>query len=196
MERPYQGPAPGPREVRAPHRPGEGGGRGRCESASAHTHKGHAGRTRRATGPSPRKPQTAWNGVPASEEKGHPDGTARHTQRRKRGAGRGKRGRHNTRHRPESPQTVRERHAPAPRLRSLRASPWGSHCRQARSTGPAAPAPRATTQKGGDALGKRLQPQLLSDALTGEWRNGEAGERRGSEPCEPGGLRHQAIGAS
>ena len=81
----------------------EGGGRGRREGASAHTHKGHAGKTRRATGPSPRNAQTAWNGVPASEDKGHPDGTARHTQRRKRGAARGKRERHNDRHRPQTP---------------------------------------------------------------------------------------------
>ena len=45
-------------------------------------------------------------------------------------------------------------------------------------------------------MGKRPQPRLQIDALTGEWRNGEAGEGRGSEPCEPGGLRHQAGGAS
>ena len=70
--------------------PGRGEGRGRRESASARTRKGHEGNTRRATGPSPRNAQTAWNGVPASEDKGHPEGTARHTQRRKRGAGRGK----------------------------------------------------------------------------------------------------------
>ena len=38
-----------------------------------------------------------------------------------------------------------QRHAPTPRLGSLRASPRGSHWRQASSTGPAAPAPRATT---------------------------------------------------
>ena len=37
------------------------------------------------------------------------------------------------------------RHAPTPRIGSLRASPSGSHWRQASSTGPAAPAPRATT---------------------------------------------------
>ena len=37
------------------------------------------------------------------------------------------------------------RHAPTARLGSLRASPRGSHWRQASSTGPAAPAPRATT---------------------------------------------------
>ena len=39
-----------------------------------------------------------------------------------------------------------QRHAPTPRLGSLRASPRGSHWRQASSTGPAAPAPRATTR--------------------------------------------------
>ena len=45
-------------------------------------------------------------------------------------------------------------------------------------------------------MGKRPQPRLRIDALTGEWRNGEAGEGRGSEPRETGGLRHQAGGAS
>ena len=45
-------------------------------------------------------------------------------------------------------------------------------------------------------MGKRLQLRLLSDALTGEWRNGEAGGGQGSEPCEPGGLLHQAGGVS
>ena len=45
-------------------------------------------------------------------------------------------------------------------------------------------------------MGKRLQPRLRIDALTGEWRNGEAGEGRGSELCEPRALRHQAGGAS
>ena len=108
VERPYQRPVPGPREMRAPHHPA---GSGHRESASAHTRKGHAGTTGRATGPSARNAQTAWNGVPASEGKGHPDGTARHTQRGIRGAGRGKKGRHNTRHRPEPPRTGRERRA-------------------------------------------------------------------------------------
>ena len=61
VERPYQRPVPGPREVRTPHHPG--GGRGRRGSASAHTRKGHAGTTGRATGPSSRNAQTAWNGV-------------------------------------------------------------------------------------------------------------------------------------
>ena len=45
-------------------------------------------------------------------------------------------------------------------------------------------------------MGKRLQLQLLSVALTGEWRNGEAGEGQGSEPHEPRGLGHQAGGVS
>ena len=214
VERPYQHPAPEPREVRAPHQPGEGGGRGRSGSASAHTHKRHAGKTRRATGPSPRNAQTAWKGVPASQDKRNPDGTARHTQHGKRGAGRGKRGRHDTWHRPKPPEPAKSaahtrpghctcqgssgapRHTPTPRLGSLRASQPGSHWRQASCTGPAAPALRATTHQGGAAMGKRLQLRLPSDALTGHWRNGKAGEGQGSEPREPGGLRHQAGGVS
>ena len=162
MERPYQRPVPGAREVRTPHHPGGAGG-GRCGSASAHTRKGHAETTRRATELSSRNAQTARNGVPVSEGKGHPDGTARHTQRGTRGAGRGKRERHNTRYRPEPPEPAASaahtrtwycthqgssgalRHAPTPRQGSLRAGPRGSHWRQASSTGPAARAPRATT---------------------------------------------------
>ena len=126
----------------------------------------------------------------------------------------GKRERHNTRYRPEPPEPAASaahtrtghcnrqgtsgalRDAPTPRLGSLCASPRGSDWQQASSTGPAAPAPRATTHWGGDAVGKRPQPRLRICALTGEWRNGEAGEGRGSEPCEPGGLRHQSGGAS
>ena len=141
---------------------GRGGGKECRAIVSAHTHKGHAGNTRRATGPSTRNAQSAWNGVPASEDKGHPDGTAGNTQRRTRGAGTEKRGLHDTRCRPEPPEPAARaahtrpghctrqgssgapRHAPAPRLGSLRASPRGSHWRQASSTGPAAPAPRAT----------------------------------------------------
>ena len=162
MERSYQRLVPGPREVRTPHHPG-GRGSGRRGSASAHTRKGHAGTTRRATDPSSQNAQTAWNGVPAREGKGHPYGTARHTQRGTRGAGRGKRERHNTRYRPEPPEPAASavhtrtgnctrqgssgalRHAPTPWLGSLRTSPRGSHWQQASSTGPAAPAARATT---------------------------------------------------
>ena len=89
--------------------------------------------------------------------------TARHTQRGTRGEGRGKRGRQDTRYRPEPPKPAASaahtrpghctrqgssgalRHAPTPRLGSHRASPRGPHWRQASSTDPAAPAPRATT---------------------------------------------------
>ena len=163
MQRPYQRPVLGPREVRTPHHPGGGGGSGRRGSASRHTRKGHAGTTRRATGPSSRNAQTAWNGVPASEGKGHPDGMARHTQGGTRGAGRGKWERHYTRYRLEPPEPAASAthtrtghctrqgssgalpHAPTPRQGSLRASPRGSHWRKASSTGPAAPPPRATT---------------------------------------------------
>ena len=138
-------------------------GRGRRESASAHTRKGHAGNTRRATGPSPPNAQTAWNGVPAGEGKGHPDGTTRNTQRRERGTGEGERGKHETRRRAWPPRPAGSAahtqtrhcsrqgssgapiHAPAPRLGSLCASPRGSHWRQANSTGLAALAPGATT---------------------------------------------------
>ena len=98
-------PAPSAGTARGAHAtPPRGGGGGRRGSASAHTRKGHAGTTRRATGPSSRNAQTAWNGVPASEGKAHLDGTSRHTQRGTRGAGRGKRERHNTRYRPEPPE--------------------------------------------------------------------------------------------
>ena len=214
MERPYQPPAPGPREVRAPHQPREGGGRGRRESASAHTHKGHAGKTRRTTGPSPQNAQTAWNDVQASEDKGHPDGTARQHSAGNAGreGGNGEDTTPGTGCNPPEPAASAAHtrtghctrqgssgapcHAPAQRLGSLLASPRGSHWRQASSTSPAVPATRETTHKGGDAVGKRLQLRLLSDALTGEWRNGEAGEGRGSAPCERGGLCHQAEGAS
>ena len=45
-------------------------------------------------------------------------------------------------------------------------------------------------------MGKRLQLLLLSDALTGESRNGEAGEGQDSDPREPGGLCQGAGGVS
>ena len=48
-------------------------------------------------------------GPPCLKKKGHPDGMADHTQRGKRRPGRGKRGRHKNRHRPEPPGTGRER---------------------------------------------------------------------------------------
>ena len=143
--------------------PGREEGRGRHESVSTHTRKGHAGNTKRATEPSPRNTQTAWNGVLAAESTGPPDGTTRYTQRGERGAGEGEQRRHRTRRRPRPPRpaasTAHTRsghctrqgssgapnHTPAPRLGSLRASPRGSQWRQASTTGPAAPAALATT---------------------------------------------------
>ena len=137
--------------------PRGGGERTPQERERTHTQE------RRATGRSSRNAQTARNGVPASEGKGHPDRTARHRQRGTRGAGWGKRERHSTRYRPEPPEPAASaahtrtghctrqgssgalRNTPTPRLGSLRASPRGSHWRQASSTGPAAPAPRGTT---------------------------------------------------
>ena len=80
----------------------------------------------------------------------------------------------------------------SPGARQPPRQPMGSHS----STGPAAPAPRATTHKGGGVVVKRPQLWLLSDALTGQWQKGEAGEGQGSEPREPGGSRHQAGGVS
>ena len=123
-------PAPSAGTARGAHATtaGGGGGSGRRRSASAHRRKGHAGTTRRATGPSSRNAQTAWNGVAAT-----------------RGAGRGKRERHNTRYQPKPSEPAASaahtrtghctrqgssgalRHAPTPRLGSLRASPRGSH---------------------------------------------------------------------
>ena len=65
--------------------------------------------TRRATGPSTRNAQTAWNGVPASEGKGHPDRTARDTQRRNTRGGKGGTG--DTQHQvpAQTPRAGRER---------------------------------------------------------------------------------------
>ena len=132
-------PAPSAGTARGAHAtPPRRGGSGRRQSASAHTRKGHAGTTRRATGPSARNAHTAWNGVPASEIRD--TGTGRPATRC---AGRGERERHNTRYRPEPPEPAAsaaqtqtghctrqgssgaQRHAPTPRLGSLRASRRG-----------------------------------------------------------------------
>ena len=157
-------PAPSAGTTRGAHATPLRGGGADTARARAHTHERDTrGLPERATGRSAQNAQTAWNGVPASEGKGHPDRTARHTQRGTRWAGRGKRERHNTRYRPEPTKPAAsaahtqtghctrqgssgaQRHAPTPTLGSLRASPRGSHWRRASSTGPAAPAPRATT---------------------------------------------------
>ena len=145
MEWAYQRPVPGLREVRTPHHRGGGGGAD-AAGARAHTHakgtrglpEGQPDRARGTHRPHGMAHQRA--GV-----KGHPDGIACHTQRGTRGAGRAKRERHNTRYRTEPPEPAASaahtqtghrtrqgssgalRHAPTPRLGSLRASPRGSH---------------------------------------------------------------------
>ena len=215
MEQPYQRRARGPREVRAPHQPGEGGGSAGPAGARAHTE------TKNTRGIPERQSDRA-RGTHRPRGMVYQRARARDTQTGRpatHSAGRAERegqdwGDTTPGDRSDPPELAPSaahtrpghctrqgssgapRRAPAPRLGSLHASPRGSHWRQASSTGPAAPAPRATTHQGGNAVSKRLQLQLLSDALTGEWRNGEAGEGRGSEPCEPGGLRHQAGGVS
>ena len=178
LERPYRRPAPELRVVRAPHRPREGGGgRERRGSTSASTLSGHVARTRRATGPSPRNVQTEWNGVWGGKGEGHRGRTTRNMHREGREGSEKPKGRRKNGHRPRPPRPAAgathtrpghcsrqgssstQCYAPAPRLGSLRASPWGSHWRQASSTGPAAPAARATTHQGGGVVGKRLQPR-------------------------------------
>ena len=92
--------------------PGRGEGRGRRGSASAHTRKGQAGRTRGGIGPSPRNAQTPWNGVPAGEDKGHPDKMTRHTHTAgNAGEEGGARGEKRERAPAPTPQTCRERRA-------------------------------------------------------------------------------------
>ena len=157
LERPYRRPAPGPRDVRAPRRP-TGGGGGEADAARARAHA-HARDTRGIPEGQPdqargthrphgmayqlariRDTRTGW---PAT----HSAGTA--------GPGGGGTGKTQSaapaptpQNRPRAPRTHNQgtapRHAPIPRLGSLCASPRGSHWRQTTSTGPAAPAARAT----------------------------------------------------
>ena len=162
MERPYQRPVPGPREVRRPHHPAGGGAD--AAGARAHTHaKGTRGlpegQPDRARGThSPR-------GMAYQRARVRDTRTGRPTTRSAGHAGReGGNGRDTTPGtRPSPPKPAASaahtrtghctrqgssgalRHARTPRLGSLRASPRGSHWRQASSTGPAALAPRATT---------------------------------------------------
>ena len=198
-------PAPSSGTARGAHAtPPRGGGSGSRGTASAHTRKGHPGTTRRATGPSLRNAQTAWNGVPASEGKGHPDRKARHTQSGTRGAGRGKRERHNTRYRQEPPEPAASaahtrtghctrqvssgalRHAPTPRLGSLRASPRVSHSRQAGSTGTAAPAHGRPRIRGATrwVSARSRGCELMHSPGSGE--TGKPGRDRASSPVNPG----------
>ena len=162
MEPPYQRPVPGPREVRTPHHPE--GSRADAAGARAHTHEGGTrrlpeGQPDRARGTHRprgmayqrarlRDTRTGRPATRSAEHAGREGGNERDTT-----PGTGP----NPFNRPRAPRTHRrgtatrqgssgaQRHARAPRLGSLRASPRGSHWRQASSTGPTAPAPRATT---------------------------------------------------
>ena len=161
MERPYQRPVPGPREVRTPYHPGGGG----ADAAGGRAHT-HAKGTRGLPEGQPDRARGRHRPCGMAYQRARVRGS-RTGRPATRSAGHGRRGgkpeRHNTRHRPELPEPaasaahtrtghcIRQgssgalRRAPALRLGSLRASPRGSHWRQASSTGPAAPVPRATT---------------------------------------------------
>ena len=162
MERPYQRPVPGPREMRAPHHPGGGGADTARARAHTHekdtrglpegqpdqargTHRPHGMAYQRASVRDTRTGRPATRSAEhAGREEGNrrdttpgtgpnppePAASAAHTQ---------------TGHCTRQGSSGAQRHAPTPRLGSLRASPRRSHWRQASSTGPAAPAPRATT---------------------------------------------------
>ena len=81
LERPYQRPARGPREGRSPNS-NRNGGAATTAGARAHkAHNEHRACTERTTKPSSRNAQTTWNGVPAGEDKGHPDGATRYKHR-------------------------------------------------------------------------------------------------------------------
>ena len=161
MERPHQRTVPGPREVRTPHHPGGGGAD--AAGARAYTNakgtrglpEGQPDRARRMHRPRGMAYQRArvrdtWTGQPTTRSAGQagweggngrdttpgtgpsppePAASAAHTR---------------TGHFTRQGSSGTLRHAPTPRLGSLRASPRGSLWRQASSTGPAVPAPRAT----------------------------------------------------
>ena len=162
MERPYQRRVSGPREVRTPHHPGGGG----ADAAGARAHtlangtrglpEGRPDQDRGTQRPrgmayQPARVRDTRTGRPARRSAGHegheggngrdrtpgtcpsppePAASAAHTR---------------TGHCTRQGSSGAQRHAPTPRQGSLRASPRVSHWRQASSTGPAAPAPRATT---------------------------------------------------
>ena len=162
MERPYQRPVPGPREMRAPHHPAGGGADTARARAHTHerdtrglpegqpdrargTHRPHGMAYQRArvrdtrTGrPATRSAEHAGRG--GGNERDTTPGTGPHPPEPAASAAHTKTG-----HCARQGSSGAQRHARTPRLGSLRASPRGSHWRQASSTGPAAPAPRATT---------------------------------------------------
>ena len=162
VERPYQRPVPGPREMRAPHHPAGGGAN--TARARAHTHErdtrglpeGLLDRARGTHRPHGmayqrarvRDTRTGRLATRSAEHAGRGGGNERDTTP---GAGpnppepTASAAHTQTGHCARQGSSGAQRHAPTPRLGSLRASPRGSHWRQASSTGPAAPAPRATT---------------------------------------------------
>ena len=162
MERPYQRPVPVPREVRTPHHPGGGG----ADAAGARAHT-HAKGTRRLPEGQPDRVRGTHRprGMAYQRARIRDTRTRQPATRSAGHAGReGGNGRDTTPgtvpsppKRPRAPHTHGWGTAPAkavvvhcakpqtPRLGSLCASPRGSHWRQASITGPAPPAPRATT---------------------------------------------------
>ena len=156
VERPYQRPVPGPREVRTPHHPGGGGAD--AAGARAHTHakgtrglpEGQPDRARGTHRPRGMAYQRArvrdtQTGRPATRSAGHAGGEGGNGRDTTPGTGTSA-AHTRTGHCTRQGSSGALRHAPTPRLGSLRASPRGSHWRQASCTGPAATAPRATTQ--------------------------------------------------
>ena len=162
MERPYQRPMPGLREVRTPHHHGGGG----ADAAGARAHK-HAKGTR---GPPEGQPDQArgmhrprgvayqrarvretQTGRPTTRSAGHAEREGGNVRDTTPGTGPSPPNRPVGTAHTRTGHCIRQgssgalRHAPTPRLGTLRASSRGSHWRQASSTGPAAPAPRATT---------------------------------------------------
>ena len=104
-ERPYRRPAPEPRVVRAPHRPGGGGGGRECRgSRSAHTPNGHA-----CADLNGKRTVPTCNGVPAGEGKGQLRRTTRNMHREGGKARQEPKGRHRNGHRPRNPQASRAR---------------------------------------------------------------------------------------
>ena len=153
VERPYQSRAPVPREVRVPDQPGEGGGGADAAGARTHTHtrdtrgkpEGQPDRARGTHRPhgmayQPARLRDTQTGQPATHSAGNAGQEGGNGEDTTPGTG------------PNPPEPAASaahtrpghctrqgssgalRHAPAPWLGSLRASPRGSHRRQASSS--------------------------------------------------------------
>ena len=174
--RPYQRPARGPRELRA-QKDSRRAGDANTAGARAHDHatdtpcaqKRQPDRARRTQIPlrmayQQARERTSDRAIRYKYREGREGGTVR------RGAGRQEAARAwpslpaasaaqtPTGHCACQGSSGAQRHAPTPQLSSLCASPWGSHWRQASSTGWAVPAPRATMYQVGGVVAKSLQP--------------------------------------